>query len=88
MFHRFLIWPLIAGLKFSREKLFFTLLLLDRLKDFLEIKYVKSYLYEDMHLDKGFQVLPFVFFSYAPLDTFAQCLPSTTLTSATHQIFK
>ena len=52
MFHRFLIWPLIAGLhpfEVLIRKSSLSLLLLDRLKDFLEIKYVNVYSYVDAH---------------------------------------
>ena len=51
-FHRFLIWPLIAGLlpfEVLIRKTFLLLFLLDRSKDFLEIKCVNSYLYGDVH---------------------------------------
>ena len=51
MCHHFLIWPLIAGLHpfevLVRESSL-SLLLLDRLKDILEIKYVNSYRYVDV----------------------------------------
>ena len=46
VFHRFLIWPLTAGLcplEVLIRKSSLSLLLLDRLKDFLEIKYVNLY---------------------------------------------
>ena len=46
MFHRFLIWPLIAGLgpfEVLKRKSSLSLLLLDRLKDLLQIKNVNSY---------------------------------------------
>ena len=59
MFHRFLIWPLIAGLcpfEVLERKSLLSLLLLDCLKDFLEIKYVNLYLYVDVHECKGFQI--------------------------------
>ena len=40
---RFSIWPLIA------RKVSLSLLLLERLKEFLEIKYMNSYWYVDAH---------------------------------------
>ena len=52
MFHRFLIWPLIGGVHLFEvliRKSSLLLLLLDRLTDFLEIKYVNVYSYVDAH---------------------------------------
>ena len=46
MFHLFFIWPLIAGLhpfEVLIRKSLLSLLLLDRLKEFPEMKYVNSY---------------------------------------------
>ena len=75
MFHHLLILPLIAGLRpfevLSRKSLL-SLLLLDRLKDFLEIKYVNSYWYEDVHEGDGFQFQPF----FAQLCPFLILLPN------------
>ena len=53
MFHRFLIWPLFAGLgpfKVLIRKSLLLLLLLDRLKDFLEIKYSKMSLLRPLEI--------------------------------------
>ena len=58
MLHCFLIWPLIAGLcpfDVLKRKSLLSLLLLDHLNHFLEIKYVNSHWYVDVHEGKGFQ---------------------------------